>query len=71
MTGLVGHIDWLGWIVFAIIAGSVVLVVLATAFGKPRNPKVTLTLVGTLLALTVAVVATFWIGGIAFGLVMG
>ena len=69
MTEQVAHIDWLGWIVFTIVVGSMFLVVLASILGpRPHKPKVTLTFIGTLLGLLGAVVGGIWIGGLLFSL---
>lgn len=71
MSAEVGHIDWLGFIIFAIVMGSLFSIVLAAALGKPRKPKVTLTVIGTLLALLAIVVAGVWVGGLIFSALMG
>ncbi|MFQ6040651.1 MAG: hypothetical protein ACE5PV_07325 [Candidatus Poribacteria bacterium] len=70
MTEQVAHIGWLGWIVFAIVVGSVFFVILAAIFGKPRKPKVTLVFIGTLCALTATVIVGIWIGGHIFSVLM-
>lgn len=71
MIEQVGHIGWLGWIVFAIVVGSVFLVILAAIFGTPPKPKVTLTFIGALSALLVTIVVGIWVGGLIFSLLMG
>lgn len=71
MTEQVAHIGWLGWIVFTIVVGSMFFVVLAAILGRPRKPKVTLLVIGTLFALLVAIVAGLWVGGLIFSVLMG
>lgn len=67
MVHQVAHIGWLGWIIFAIVIGSLLGVVLAATLGRPWKPKIVLTFVGTLAALSVVVVLGTWLGGFAFG----
>ena len=71
MTEQVAHMGSLGWIVFAIVVGSVFLVILAAILGKPRKPKVTLMFITTLFALTIAVIVGIWVGGLVFSGLMG
>ncbi len=73
MTEQLAHIGWLGWIVFAIVMGSMGFVVLAAVAGgnpKPR-PKVTLVFLGSLVTLLAVVLAGMWVAGLAFSVVMG
>jgi len=62
----VGHIGWLGWIVFAIVVGSLFLTILAAVLGRPWKPKVTLLVLGTMFTLAIAFVLAFWLGGRIF-----
>jgi hypothetical protein len=71
MIEQVAYPEWLGWIVFALLVGSLFLVVLATLLGKDRKPKVALTVIVAMIALGVAVVGGMWIGGIVFSVLMG
>ncbi len=66
MINQVGHISWLGWIVFAIVTGSLFLTILAAVLGRPWKPRVTLLVLGTMLTLAIAFVLTFWLGGLVF-----
>ncbi len=66
MIHQVAHMGWLGWIVFAIVIGSLLGVVLAATLGRPWKPTIVLTFVGTLAVLTVVVVVGMWLGGFAF-----
>jgi len=40
-----------GWVMFLIVEGPMLFLVLATIFGRPRKPKVTTVVLGTLLVL--------------------
>lgn len=71
MAEQVGHIGWLGWIVFSIVVGSVFMVILAAILGGPRKSKVTLTFIGTLSVLLATVVIGLWVAGQLFSLLMG
>ena len=71
MTEQVAHVGGLGWIVIAIAVGSILFTVLAAILVKPRRPRVTLLLMATLFALLVAVVGTFWVGGLILSVLMG
>ena len=71
MVEQLAHIGWLGWIVFAIVMGSMGCVVLAAILGKPRKPKVTLVFLGSLVTLLAVVLAGMWVAGLAFSVVMG
>ena len=66
MINQVGHIAWLGWIVFAIVAGSLFLTILAAVFGRPWKPRVTLLVVVTMFTLAIAFVLAFWFVGLVF-----
>jgi hypothetical protein len=66
MINQVGHIGWLGWIVFAIVVGSLFFTILAAILGRPWKPRVTLVVVMTMLTLAVAFVLAFWLGGRIF-----
>lgn len=69
-----GHIGWLGFIVFGIVEGSLLLTILAAVLGRPRNPgpgKTPLVFVGSLVVLLATVVGGLWIGGFIFSLLMG
>jgi len=66
MINQVGHLEWLGWIVFAIVVGSLSFTILAAVLGKPWKPKVTLLFLATMFALAVAFVLAFWLGGLVF-----
>ncbi len=66
MTNQVGHIEWLGWIVFIIVAGSLFLTILAAILGRPWKPRVTMLVVVTMFTLAVAFVLAFWFGGRVF-----
>jgi hypothetical protein len=70
MMNQVGHIEWLGWIVFAIVAGSLFLTILAAFLIRPRKPKATLLVLGTMLTLAIAFVLSFWLGGLVFSLLV-
>lgn len=66
MINQVGHIGWLGWIVFAIVVGSLFLTILAAVLGRPWKPKVALLVLGTMFTLAIAFVLAFWLGGLIF-----
>jgi phosphotransferase system glucose/maltose/N-acetylglucosamine-specific IIC component len=66
MINQVGHIGWLGWIVFATVVGSLLLTVLAAVLAKPWKPKVALLVLGTMFTVAIAFVLTFWVGGRIF-----
>lgn len=66
MINQVGHIGWLGWIVFAIVIGSLFLTILAAILVRPWKPKATLLVLGTMFTLAIAFVLTFWLGGLIF-----
>jgi hypothetical protein len=66
MINQVGHIGWLGWIVFAIVVGSLFLTILAAILGRPWKPKVTLLVLATMFTLAIAFVLAFWLGGLVF-----
>ncbi len=66
MMDQVGHIGWLGWIVFIIVVGSLFFTILAAMLGRPRKPRVTLLVVGTMFTLAIAFVLAFWLGGRIF-----
>ena len=71
MTEPIAHIEWLGWIVFTIVVGSVGFVMLAAILGRPWKPRVTLLVIATLLALTATLVVSIWVGGHIFAALMG
>ena len=71
MTEPIAHIEWLGWIVFTIVVGSVGLVMLAAILGRPWKPRVTLMVITALLALTATLVVSIWVGGRIFAALMG
>ena len=62
----VGHIGWLGWIVFAIVAGSLCVTILAAVLIRPWRLKTALLVLGTMVTLSLAFVLAFWIGGHIF-----
>jgi len=66
MMNQVGHIGWLGWIVFAIVAGSLCLTILAAVLIRPWRLKTALLVLGTMFTLALAFVLAFWIGGHIF-----
>jgi len=66
MINQIGHIAWLGWIVFAIIAGSLALTILAAVLIRPWKPKATLLALATMVTLAIAFVLAFWLGGLVF-----
>ena len=66
MITQVGHIGWLGWIVFAIVVGSLFFTILAAMLGRPWKPRVTLLFLGTMFTLAIAFVLAFWLGGRIF-----
>ena len=66
MINQVGHAAWLGWIVFAIVAGSLILTILAAVLIRPWKPKEILLVVGTMFTLAIAFVLAFWLGGLVF-----
>ncbi len=66
MISQVGHIGWLGWIVFAIVVGSLFLTILAAVLGRPWKPRVTLLVVVTMFTLAIVFVLAFWLGGFIF-----
>ena len=70
MPSSFGHAEGLGFIVFAIVMGSLFLILVAAAFGKPWKPKVTLLVLTTLVVLSVAVVFGVWVGGHLFSFLM-
>ncbi len=63
MHGEALNIGWLGLIVFAIVIGSVFLIILASILGKPREPQITLVFIGMLFTLAVTFVAFTWLFG--------
>lgn len=71
MDAAVGHISWLGFIIFAIVMGSLGCIVLAALCGRPWRPKVTLLVLVMLGTLTVTLVLGMWVGGHVFALLMG
>ncbi len=71
MTVETGHANWLGFLIFGIVAGSILLIIAAAVLGKPRKPKVTLIVVGMLVTLTTLIVMGMWFGGEVFSLLMG
>ncbi len=74
MTESITHIDWLGWIVFAIVVGSVLVVVLAAMFDGFRNRrklKVPVLFIASLVILLVSVVVGIAVGGTVFSILMG
>jgi hypothetical protein len=66
MMNQVGHIGWLGWIVFAIVAGSLCLTILAAVLIRPWRPKTALLALGSMFTLALAFVLAFWFGGLVF-----
>ncbi len=66
MINQFGHAGWLGWIVFAIVAGSLILTILAAVLVRPWKPKATLLVVMTMFTLAIAFVLAFWLGGFVF-----
>ena len=62
----IGHIGWLGWIVFAIVVGSLLFTILAAILGRPWKPRVTLLVLMTMFTMAIAFVMTFWLGGRIF-----
>ena len=66
MMSQIGHIGWLGWIVFAIVVGSLFFTILAAILVRPWKPKVTLLVVVTMFTLAIAFVLAFWLGGLIF-----
>jgi hypothetical protein len=66
MINQVGHIGWLGWIVFAIVVGSLFFTILAAMLGRPWKPRVTLLVLVTVFTLAIAFVLAFWLGGRIF-----
>ncbi len=66
MINQVSHIGWLGWIVFAIVVGSLFLTILAAVLIKPRKLKVILLVLGTMFTLVIAFALAFWLGGLVF-----
>ena len=66
MINQVGHIGWLGWIVFAIVVGSLSLTILAAVLIKPRKLKIILLVLGTMFTLVIAFALAFWLGGLVF-----
>jgi hypothetical protein len=66
MMNQVGHIGWLGWIVFAIVAGSLCLTILAAVLIRPWRPKTALLVLGIMFTLALAFVLAFWFGGLVF-----
>ncbi len=70
MNPQVGHIEWLGFVIFAIVMGSLSCIILITIFGKPRRPKVIGIVIGTLIGLLVTVIAGMGVGGLVFSALM-
>jgi hypothetical protein len=71
MSAEVAHLGWLGYVILAIVMGSLFFIILAAILGRPRKPKVTLLLIGTIVGLFVAVVLGMWVGGLVFSTLMG
>lgn len=71
MDPAVGHATGLGFIIVAIVIGSLACIVLAAVFGKPRKPRVTIIVVATLFTCIAVLVAGIWLGGNVFSVLMG
>jgi hypothetical protein len=71
MDAEAGHIGWLGFIIFAIVVGSLGCIVLAALCGRPWKPRVTLLVMVTLGTLTTTLILGMWVGGRVFALLMG
>jgi len=56
--------SWAGWMIFLIVEVPMLLLVLATIFGRPRKPKVTIVFLSTLLVLFTGFVVTTWVLGL-------
>ncbi len=63
MQGEALNTDWLGFVVFAIVIGSLFLIILASILGRPWKPKVTLVFIGLMFTLAVSFVAFTWLFG--------
>ena len=77
MSAGVGHLGWLGFIIFGIVEGSLFFTILAAIFGGRRsspNPgyakKVPLVFIGALVGLLATIVAGLWVAGLIFSLFM-
>lgn len=68
MGAEVGHIDWLGYIAFAIVLGSLFLVILASILIKPRKPKAMLMVIGPVCLMAAIFIALVWVGASLFGI---
>lgn len=53
--------SWAGWTIFLIVEVPMLLLVLATIFGRPRKLKVSIIFIATLLVLLAGFVVTTWI----------
>ncbi len=63
MQGEALNIDWLGFIVFAIVIGSLFLIILSAILGRPWKPKVTLVFIGLIFTMAASFVAFTWLFG--------
>ena len=70
MTNQVGHIEWLGWIAFTIVVGSLIFTILAATLSRPWKPRITLLVVMTMFTLAIAFVLAFWLGGRIFSAIV-
>ncbi len=64
----VGHIDWLGYIAFAIVLGSLFLIILASILVKPRKPKLMVMVIGPVILMAALFIALVWVGASLFGI---
>jgi len=53
--------SWAGWVIFLIVEVPMLLLVLATIFGRPRKLKVSIIFIATLLVLLAIFVVAAWI----------
>jgi hypothetical protein len=71
----VAHLGWLGYVILAIVMGSLFFIILAAVLSPGSNPrsgrKVSLLFITTVIGLFVAVVVGMWAGGLVFSVLMG
>lgn len=67
----VAHLGWLGYVILAIVMGSLFFIIVAAVIGNPRKPKVTILFIATVIGLFVAVAAGTWLGGLILSVIVG
>ena len=63
MQGEALNIGWLGFVIFAIVIGSLFLIILSSILGRPWKPKVTLVFIGLMFTLIAGFIAFTWLFG--------